>query len=337
MSYLQRKWLFDKLHYEQRSISELSKAYNISKGALYRIKQDRRLITKPVGTRNIFKLSTSEEQAIIKCIRDFLENCTFQFNASDVCKHILLKLGRSLPLSRIRKLLKETFHLSYKRIYSRPCYIDIDRIQLTRILFSICLSNIIDSGTLLINIDEASITQDTKFNYSWTPIGKNSEVWNKRFATSLNIVFAICSNGSWLEMLSNNTLTTDRFIIFLRNLKTFLEENNYFEFKRIVILLDNLPSHRTDKVVDMLLKWSFDICYIPPYSPSLAPVELTFGRLKRKLTQKQKEKWINLSNYEGYSLVVLCMKEIDAKVILNWFSHFYREVKENLSILSYLC
>ena len=191
MSYLQRKLLFDKLHYEQRSISELSKAYSISKGALYRIKQDHLLITKPVGTRNIWKLSTSEEQAIIKCIQEFLKNCTCQFNASDVCKHILLKLGRSLPLNRIRKLLKETFQLSYKRINSRPCYIDIYKIQLTRILFSIWLSNIIDSGTLLINIDEASITQDTKFNYSWALIGKNSEVWNKRFATSLNILFAI--------------------------------------------------------------------------------------------------------------------------------------------------
>ena len=199
--------------------------------------------------------------------------------------------------------------MSYKRINSRPCYIDIDRIQLTRILFSICLPNIIDSDTLLINIDATSTTQDTKSNYSWTPIGMKEE-WNKRFATSLNIVFAICSNGSWFEMLSNNTLTTDRFIIFLRNLKTFLEENNYFEFKRIVILLDNLPSHRTDKVVDMRLKWSFDICYILPYSSSLAPVELTFGILKRKLTQKQKEKWINLSNCEDSNLVVMCMKEM---------------------------
>ena len=113
----------------------------------------------------------------------------------------------------------------------------------------------------------------------------------------------------------------------MRNLKTFLEENNYFEFKRIVILLDDLLSHQTNKVVDVRLKWSFDLCYIPPYSPSLIPVKLTFRILKRKLTQKQKEKKINNSNYEGYCLVVMCMKEIDAKVILNWFTHFIEKWK----------
>ena len=90
-------------------------------------------------------------------------------------------------------------------------------------------------------------------------------------------------------MLSNNKLTTDRFIVFLIILKKFLEENNYFEFKRIIIL-DNLSSHRTDKVLNMLLKCNFYLCYIPPYSLFLAPVEHTFGILKRKHLQKQKEK-----------------------------------------------
>ena len=41
-----------------------------------------------------------------------------------------------------------------------------------------------------------------------------------------------------------------------------------------------------------------------PYSPSLAPVEQWFGILKRKLFHKQKEKRINLNNYEGYNLVI---------------------------------
>ena len=165
---------------------------------------------------------------------------------------------------------------------------------------------------------------------------ENSESFNRKFAGSMNIVFAICSNGSWMAMLSNDTLTADRFMIFLKILKTFLIENNNFEFKKIMLLLDNLQSHRTNKVINMCQNYKFNIWYIPPYSPSLAPIELTFGILKRKLTQKHKEKWINLSNYEFYNLVVTCMEEINAEIIQSCFSHFYRETRENLSKIPYL-
>ena len=316
-------------------MSELSKRYRISKAALYRIKHDFRLIKNSETTRKIFKFGCGEEEIVTKCVQEFLDSQTWQFNAKDLSKYILLKLRRSFPLNKIKELMKEKFNLSYKRINSRPCYIDEDRLQLTRILFSMSLSNTIDHETLLINIDETMITKETKSNYSWAPKGINSEILNIKFENSLNIILAICSNGSWFEMLSNNTLTADRFIIFLRNLKAFLKDNNNFEFKKILIIVDNLPSHRTNKVISMLLDCGFDICFLPPYSPSLAPVELTFGVLKQKLIQNRIGKWVNLKNYEGYNLVVMCMKEIDAKVIHNWFSHFYWEIKANLSKISY--
>ena len=138
-----------------------------------------------------FRFSRREKEIVIQCIREFLERNTWQFNAKDVSMHILLKLGKNFPLNKIREIMKNKFNLSYKRINSRVWNIDVERLQLTRILFSITIANMVDSKTLLINIDEALINKETKLNYSWTPIGKNSEWFNSKFAGSLNITFAI--------------------------------------------------------------------------------------------------------------------------------------------------
>ena len=130
LSYFERKWLFDKLHYEWISVKELSKTLSISKGALYRIKHDRRLSSKPVGTRSIFRLSQSEKGAVFECIKEFLDKNIYQFNANDVYNHVQINLGINLPIHKIRNIFRENFHLSYKRINSRLCFIDLRRLKL---------------------------------------------------------------------------------------------------------------------------------------------------------------------------------------------------------------
>ena len=99
----------------------------------------------------------------------------YQLNANDVYNHVQINLGINLPIHKIRNILRENFHLSYKRINSRLCFIDLRRLKLARMLFSIRLLSTINQSILLININETLITKDTKSNYYWTPIGQNSE------------------------------------------------------------------------------------------------------------------------------------------------------------------
>ena len=168
-------------------------------------------------------------------MQEFLEHQVTQFNTSDVGKFVKKNLGYSYPLQKILNTMKQEFSLSYKWINSRLSNIDLDKLQLTWILFNMRVSKLVDSDILLINIDESSLTKATKLNYSWVPTGENGEVLNTNFTNSLNIVLVICSNGSWIEMLTNDTLNTDRFVVFLQNLKAWLDEKNKFWFKNIMI------------------------------------------------------------------------------------------------------
>ena len=141
--------------------------------------------------------------------------------------NIILKISASLLKKwlesdvhylKIQNVMRKEFWLYYKLINSRPCNIIYERLQITRVLFSIWLSNIIDNDVLLINIDETCLKKATKSNYSWIPTGEVGEVLNTNFTNSMNIVLAIYSNGGWIEMLTNNKLNADKFVTFLQNL-----------------------------------------------------------------------------------------------------------------------
>jgi transposase len=48
-----------------------------------------------------------------------------------------------------------------------------------------------------------------------------------------------------------------------------------------LLILDNLPSHKTAGVRTTLQACGIDFLYLPPYSPDLKPIENAFSKLKR--------------------------------------------------------
>ena len=50
--------------------------------------------------------------------------------------------------------------------------------------------------------------------------------------------------------------------------------------------MDNARIHRTDKIKQLLKIYEVVAFTFPPYSPELNKIEITFGRLKNKLSFK---------------------------------------------------
>lgn len=48
-----------------------------------------------------------------------------------------------------------------------------------------------------------------------------------------------------------------------------------------IVVMDNLPAHKVKGVRDILEKTGAQLCYLPPYSPDLNPIENVFAELKR--------------------------------------------------------
>jgi transposase len=47
-----------------------------------------------------------------------------------------------------------------------------------------------------------------------------------------------------------------------------------------IVILDNLPSHKTDTVMDLFSQASCEVLFLPAYSPDFSPIEEAFSKLK---------------------------------------------------------
>jgi transposase len=50
-----------------------------------------------------------------------------------------------------------------------------------------------------------------------------------------------------------------------------------------VVVLDNLPSHKRERVRTLIEERGAELRYLPPYSPDLNPIELVFSKIKQLL------------------------------------------------------
>ncbi len=54
-----------------------------------------------------------------------------------------------------------------------------------------------------------------------------------------------------------------------------------------VVILDNLPGHKSEKAAALLRKRGAWFLFLPPYSPDLNPIEMAFAKLKANLRRIQ--------------------------------------------------
>lgn len=50
-----------------------------------------------------------------------------------------------------------------------------------------------------------------------------------------------------------------------------------------IVVMDNLSSHKTAGVREAIESVGAEVCYLPPYSPDLNPIELAFSKFKKLL------------------------------------------------------
>ncbi len=90
-----------------------------------------------------------------------------------------------------------------------------------------------------------------------------------------------------------------------------------------IVVMDNLSSHKRDRIRELIETHQAKLAYLPPYSPDLNPIELVFSKIKQHLrslkTRTQDALWqsmqavldtvtpsyaINCYRHAGYTLHV---------------------------------
>ena len=178
------------------------------------------------------------------------------------------------------------------------------------------------------NVDECSINHKTKSNYSWTPKYEWKDFQNAPFSDSISVVLWVVSNGDWVWSIIKHTINSEIFSTFSKHLKGWTMKKYPSYRNEFTFILDNCSSHRSSVTMRALAELGCRIDFIPAYSPQLAPVELAFGILKKKLLRRTKTRYLKLGLTESYNEIRGALSEIRGDVIQKCFAVFYQQIRQ---------
>ena len=150
------------------------------------------------------------------------------------------------------------------------------------------------------------------------------------FCESISMVAAVFSTGEYFIHLYSNSINSETFIEFLIDLKKYINNNQIFKKRSILILLDNAPIHRAKTSINNL-KEKFDkLIFIPPYTPQYAPIEHFFGFLKSSIKVYSTSKVVNLRSGEGEQIIKTWASRMRPESIVGSFVHWFGVMREDL-------
>ena len=124
------------------------------------------------------------------------------------------------------------------------------------------------------------------------------------------------------------------FVFYLKSMALWLEKNQYFGYDQVSIILDNCSTHRSIKTANYLNTKLWNIYFLPPYSPQLAPVELAFNHFKDHIKSRNIRNILKLNAAKTLSNSLEIMKPIEAKSVKGYYSNFFERLKSFLPIFN---
>ena len=112
-----------------------------------------------------------------------------------------------------------------------------------------------------------------------TPVKHQLKVWGKR----ISAIGVMTTDGIKDVFVQEGPVNGDVFEYFVRTtlLPILMPYNSHN--KHSVVVMDNVSIHHLETVQDMILGVGAIICFLPPYSPDLNPIEKVFSKVKTYL------------------------------------------------------
>ena len=262
-------------------------------------------------------------------ISEYVKSISWRFTYLHVRRHILKNLSIPIPRHQICKHLKYNERLSYKKGSARPYTLDIKKLKLTKQLFWVKLAQSLTSIKIFINLDESTVSKDTKANYSWLKAGKHWSINNIVFGGSINLISYITTDGMAINLLKHWSSNAKILIKILKYLFEYLKEQGIFSYQTGIIL-DNWAFHRAIWVKDYWRSIGVNLFYLPAYWPELAPTELYFSRLKRSLVESFAKVQLDLKSESVLSIMPNSVHSLSKEYIHKLWKNFFSSVRSRL-------
>lgn len=83
-----------------------------------------------------------------------------------------------------------------------------------------------------------------------------------------------------------------------------------------IVVMDNLGAHKNAETIRLIESVGAKVCFLPPYSPDLNPIEMMWSKVKNFIRSLEPRDEENLFQAIGKAL-----DKVTAKDAMGWFSH----------------
>lgn len=170
------------------------------------------------------------------------------------------------------------------------------------------------TGSMIFWGDETGIRSQDVRGRSYSKAGKTPVVRKQGKQFGLTMISAVNNRGKLYFKIHRKGINSELFIDFCKRLIRVRSE-------RIVLIVDNLPAHKTKKVMEWLEenKKRIAIEYLPPYSPELNPDEYLNQDVKASLTGKMRMN--DADDLEQQVTDFMNQRKKDCKQVCKYFNH----------------
>lgn len=159
----------------------------------------------------------------------------------------------------------------------------------------------------LVFLDETGLKTDLIRRRGWAEGGSRlvESVSGGRWETR-TLVQAIALDGTRAAMILDGPMDTVCFAGFCEWLLTpALQPGD-------IVVMDNLSSHKSARVVELIETVGAQVAFLPPYSPDLNPIENIFSKVKQLLRGLRPKSLQQIVEATAKVLQQITLNEIDA-------------------------
>lgn len=159
--------------------------------------------------------------------------------------------------------------------------------------------------------DESAFSMNPKLPYGWSPAGERIKIFPRR-DKKINLFGVFRADNFCVTYESKENINSDFLIKAIDDFCKYMK-------KPTVLVLDNAPTHRSEKFSAAIERWlekDLYIFFLPKYSPHLNIAE-TFWR-------KAKYEWLRPSDYGSFSKFKKKIKTIFNNIGLEYKIRFHQ-------------
>lgn len=182
----------------------------------------------------------------------------------------------------MRSYLKERLGLRYKILRPISSNYNKEASKLQRQYAASKFIELLHSGKTIINIDETVVNSTDNRKRGWTSTTRENMVTPTRRIPSVNLFAAASSRGEVFFTINKGKTNSITFLHFLSKLVAFLSARDFDWRATTVLLIDNAPYHRSQKLRTWLEQAKLPMMFLGPYQFRMAPAEHLFSFMKNR-------------------------------------------------------